>query len=474
MNKLSFSIFISLLVYIKSSVDFLTLPRPDQINNRKLEEVQERMNFPSENVYYEVKVNLGEGKNKEEFNLAIDLTQSETWINSYSCDSTQRLLQEDITDSTATSTASAEPNTCQARDTNARVESIYGSIEGPVISESVSIGDNIVAKNMSIISATSDDTVRYFKNNTLISGVLGLSYKSFSGPQFSFIDVLKESSSISKRIFALGKGAFHIGDYPSQVKQLPENYHTCNITRNEGFSEELMDGWICDLTHFLIGQSTSFQDAEEIQGRVIIDSMLRNIEAPGRFLGIIKAHYFDLYYRDQNCTIINDINNEFSTRIVCAEAIEEPKNLNLIIGGKALVINGSNLFSTMNITETVDGNSTTKSVSLFNIVFTEQNHNIWRVGKILIDNYLIVFDYEKAQIGFYGENKIDFEKEWQEWWSSGFENITSQEHMKYLIMASACLGAALLFVIICLVCQGLKKKDDEGKAPLHEEEMEHK
>ena len=47
--------------------------------------------------------------------------------------------------------------------------------------------------------------------------------------------------------------------------------------------------------------------------------------------------------------------------------------------------------------------------------------------------------------------------------------------MKYLIIASSCLGVALLLVIICVVIQSLKNKnvDDEDHAQL-QEEMESK
>lgn len=462
-----------IILIIKSQ--FLDLPKPDHL--RKLESIQQsKIKAPSDYTYYEVLLNLGENNKKQQFKVVIDLTQSETWVKEYSCNSSSRLLQEEHTDSNlSTSEASIESSksstisSCTDRNYNAKIESIYGQLEGKVISESASIGESIMAKNMSIISVSQQSAEKYFYNNTKLQGILGLSYKSFSGKHFSFIDVLKETLTISKRVFSLGKNTFHVGDYPSEVKQFKQNYHTCNITMSEGFSEELMDGWICDLTHFLIGDSNNFVDAEEIQGRVIFDSMFRSIEAPDRFVGIVKAHYFDINYNDKNCTLETDSENELTTRIVCYDLIENPKDFNFIIGGYALIIPGNKLFTNVQVTENVNDKTNVKTVSFFNISFTEKNHNIWRFGKIFLDEYMIVFDYEKAKIGFYGENKINFEKEWTEWWNSGFESITSQEHMKYLVIASVCLGAALLFVIICLVCQGFKKKDDEGKAPLQEE-----
>lgn len=433
---------------------------------RALQEVSQNIQVPVLNSYYEIVLNIGEEKVK--YKLALDLTQSETWVEEYYCVNPSRVLQEEKTDASLISNANANSNankttpvvhnssSCVNLNKTATIESIYGTLSGQVLSENISLGENIKANNMTLISVNRPESDVFFNSNPNLNGVLGLSYKQFSGSQYNFVQVLKDSGSINNKIIAIGKNAFHIGDYPSEVKQLPKNYHSCNLTINEGLSEELMDGWICDLTHFLIGDSQNFSDAEEIEGRIIFDSMLKSIEAPKLFLGLIKAHYFDIIYKENNCTVVELDNKSY---VVCDKQITKPLNLNFVIGGYALIIPGSKLF-------TVDQYS---NKHIFNIAFAEQKHNVWRVGKILLDEYMVVFDAENKQVGFYGENKINFEKEWKEWWSSG-DSLTSQEHMKYLVIASISLGAALLFVIICLVCQGLKKKQVEDEQPLQEME----
>lgn len=466
-HKVIISIFCLLAFIANTNSEFLPKDDLRNLEFRELDRLEEKIQIPSQNSYYEVELSIGEFN--EKFNLAIDLTQSDTWIHSYNCTNSKlnRILQEDVSDASVSSSSNQTENlnqnassTCVDRNQTAVVESEEGELQGIVISEDVSMGSIIKGRNMTIISVSEEDKNKYFQGYLNADGALGLSYLSFTGPQYSFVNVLKETGSIKNKIFALGKNTFHIGDYPTEVKQFPSNYHTCNLTMNEGLPEEFMDGWICDLTHFLVGKAQDFSDAEEIQGRVIFDSMLTNIEAPEKFLGVIKAHYFELNYADNNCTVVVKDESNF---IVCQTMEEEPLDFNFIIGGYALIVPGKSVF-----TQEKDS-----GYFIFNIVFTKQAHNVWRFGKLLMDQYLLVFDAELHKVGFYGDNKTNFYSEWLRWWTSGSETITSEEHMKYLIIASICLGVALISVIICLVCQGLRKKENEDEEHLEEnKEME--
>lgn len=460
----------------------------NNINDRFLDTSNEnpflkKVQIPKINSYFEVKLTIGEFK--QVASLALDLTESYTWVKEYSCEKSEinRILQVDNSDAQSatnynTNLNSTMPNTtnlttskipkksstCIDRKKHVKIPSIYGEIEGDIFTEDASLGsssDSILAKNFSMITVDPQTIENYFGGDRHV-GVLGLSYKSFNGLEYSFLNSLVKSGSISKKIFAMGNNKFHIGNYPTEVKQFSKNYHTCNLTMNEGLTEELMDGWICDLTHFSIGKSTEFLEAEEIEGRVIFDSMLINIEAPEKFLGKIKSHYIDINYAQNNCSLVENT----KTYIVCQSRPKELLDLNFIIGGYALIIPGENLFTAFKLENNPD-----IEYYIFNVVFTKQKHNVWRFGKLLLDEYLIVFDAENSQVGFYGENKINFSVEWKNWWESGYTDITSQEHMKYLIIASVALGAALLFVIICLVCQAFKSKSEEEE-PFKDSELE--
>ena len=439
--------------------------------------LQEKLFLPyTEQSYFQVDVTIGELEIKK--SLAIDLSETYTWIEDYSCEN-PRLLQEQPTATesqtqaaTATSTSSkstesstspsSKSNTCVNKHNEIKVETIRGEIKGNEITEKIKLSTFNVAKEFNLITVNNVESDIYFGElYSNIQGVLGLSYLPVNGHRFNFLNGLQQSGSINKKVFSLGKNNFLIGDYPAEAKQFKENFHTCNITVNEGLPEELMDSWICDLTHFSVKETNSLSDAVEIQGRIIIDSTISKIIAPISFLGIIKAHYFDLYYADNNCTVVD---SEGYSYIVCDKKIENPPNINFIVEGYGLVIPGNELF----VEEIrVDG---LPARQVFTISFSDLKHNVWRFGKILLDEYMLVFDTDKKVLGFYGDNKINLKAEWDEWWNSG-DNFTSQEHMKYLVIASICLGVALLLVIICLVFQSLKNRNGEKSSLIEENEM---
>ena len=480
--------FLLKLVFLIITQFYFTLQNDYFLNDNSNRNLNAKINFPkSHRTFFRVKVNVGEQNVPME--LALDLTESFTWVENFNCqtkrilnseekvvavkkNNTDTVAKKEVTDVqknvTAVTKEISTSKTCTDMNKDITIETLNGELKGRVYKENLNIGGIDKANSLSIVSVSEEISNTYFgKLNESMNGVLGLSYKNFNGDDYNFLSGLKKTGSIKKRVFSLGRTTFQLGDYPTEVKQFKQNFHTCNITMNEGLPEELMDGWICDLTHFLVGTSHTLVDAQEIEGRVIFDSTLSNIIAPDKFLGIIKAHYIDLNYSDKKCEIITDENK--SQYIACNEKIDDPKDLSFVIQGYSLIIPGEKLF----VEELHAAGS--KSRYILNIAFSNLKHNVWRFGKVFLDEYLMVFDGEKKEIGFYGENKINFEKEWNQWWTSGYSNITSQEHMKYLIIASSCLGVALLLVIICVVIQSLKNKnvDDEDHAQL-QEEMESK
>lgn len=74
----------------------------------------------------------------------------------------------------------------------------------------------------------------------------------------------------------------------------------------------------------------------------------------------------------------------------------------------------------------------------------------------MLDEFLVVYDSETAVVGFYGENKCNYYNKWIVWWNMGFGTIVSQEHFKYLIIASI----AFVLVIICFIMQSFRSSKD--------------
>ena len=182
-----------------------------------------------------------------------------------------------------------------------------------------------------------------------------------------------------------------------------------------------MDSWVCDLSHILIGNSKNFSQSDEIQGRAVFDSSYDNIEIPAKYLHLFKEKYFAVNFENKLC---NQKETDNSIIFTC-EKQTNLEEISFIIGGYGLIIPGNKLF-----TEVQSGNST---LLQFNIHFSKDSRNFIRIGRILLDEYLVTYDSELGLVGFYGDNKKNFQKEWSLWWNSGFKSITSQEHFNYLI-----------------------------------------
>lgn len=469
------------------------------------EDLQNSIYYPYLKSYHELKLSIGE--HNVPFNLAIDLTSSLSWIHSYNCDNPTKRILETLSNSTNGSLSTNQTsnssilisNSCKMLNKNIKIDTPYVDMTGSLLTENVVFNKNLNAKNMTLATVDHQQSLKFFENSNKFDGVLGLGYKFSKGKSYSFLSLLKESKAINNQIFAMGRGQVFLGNYPNEVKQLPQYYHTCNVTTNEGVSQDLLDGWICDLTHFSVGESNDFREAQELDSRIIFDSMLTNVLAPESFLGLIKVHYLDLEESNE-CYFVDDLKNLYTdnlsnsnstfvsnsgfTFIICNKPAKN--DLSLVIGGYGLIISSSKLFTKHEVNKVIQkfetkGNITTnytetmnQDVYVFNIVFNTQKNNIWRAGKILLDQYIFVFDEEKNQVGMFGEHKRDFYQKWTEWWNSDGSTISNEDHIKYLIIASICLGSALLFVIICLVVQSFKNKTSEEEAPLNEQELSNK
>jgi hypothetical protein len=332
------------------------------------------------------------------------------------------------------------------------IESTEYEVEGEAKDEYLTIGNSLKGLNFNFVSVTK---VKEWSSSFGKEGILGLSYDNINGERYGLLSTLKKTGTIDKRVFAISSSQLFIGNYPTEVKQFPGKFNYCNVTLTEGLDEIYRDGWVCDLSHLLIGSSKNFSLAQEIPGRAVFDTSIKHIEAPGKFIDLFKDNYFAHNFNGKKC---NQIEDDDKTVFRC-EVTENVEDLSFIIGGYGLIIPGSKLFTKLE-----------NNMMQFNIIFSKKSRNLWTIGRLLLDEYLVVFDNEEGKVGFFGENKKNFLKEWTNWWNSGFSNFTSQEHFKYLIIGCVSLGAALLLVIICLVVHAFRSKSDEQTAPLGEEE----
>lgn len=431
--------------------------------------------IPYEKVDEALVVSLGIGENKENFKLAVSTTESISWIHSKDCLNCGEVLfkesEGDVNNKTlrfldSNDTASTEPSgksngkyyfggSLSSVNTNktVQVEAVDGSLEGKLYSEQVFI-DSTDGTDFFFVGTTK---VKDWSSLFRFDGVLGLSYKNINGGNYDFLLSLMKNKKITKRIFSIGNGELYIGEYPIEVIQFPSNYTSCNITTTEGLEEEYRDGYVCDISHIALGNNKNFSETEEIQGRAIFDSAFGKVIAPIEFLPLFKEKYFS---KLSNCSVfeLDEEDNDY-TYISCQQqATETLEEISLVFGGYGLIIPGRKLFT-----------KTENDRMLFNIIFNDDDKNFWRIGRLVLDEYLTVYDSEMESVGFYGENKKNYYREWIKWWNLGFGTITSQEHFKYLVIASIVLGSALLLVVICLIIQSFRSNKDNERGPLQED-----
>lgn len=441
------------------------------------------LRVPYESIDDVLVIKLGIGDPEQTFKVAISTTESISWIHSTDCknclevlfekeidedeDGRLRFLQSNSTSNSSITSNNSTSNqsenktsedryhsekskTSVFKNKTVKVETVDGSLEGRLYSELVSIDKIKGAEYFFVGTSKVKDWTTLFKYN----GVLGLSYTNINGADYDFLLNLKKHNNISKRIFSIGNGELYIGEYPTEVMQFPSKYNTCNLTLTEGLKEEYRDGWVCDISHIVFGKTSNFTEAVEIQGRAIFDSAYSKIVAPIEFFSQFKENYFDDL---NNCTtFVNDEEDDDYTYVSC-DKTDAISDISLVFGGYGLIIPGSKIF-------TIKDN---KMVS--NFAFSQESKNFWRIGRLILDEYLVVYDSETSVVGFFGDSKLNFYKEWKQWWNLGSGTITAQEHFKYLVIASIALGSALMLVIVCLIIQSFRSKKEDERAPLEED-----
>ena len=106
------------------------------------------------------------------------------------------------------------------------------------------------------------------------------------------------------------------------------------------------------------------------------------------------------------------------------------------------------------------------------IRFHKENDDIFSFGYPFTSQFVIVYNAEEKQLGFYGGEKIDLKKDWDEY-MAGESPIQKKEKIKKLLLYGGIIGGILLFLIICLVVRSnnLKKNAYENRSMLKDEQI---
>ena len=93
------------------------------------------------------------------------------------------------------------------------------------------------------------------------------------------------------------------------------------------------------------------------------------------------------------------------------------------------------------------------------IRFHKENVDIFIFGYPFVSQFVIVYNAEDKQLGFFRGEKIDLKKDWDEY-MTGDSPLQRKEKMKKLLT----YGGILLFIIICLIIRSsrIKKPNTEN------------
>ena len=104
------------------------------------------------------------------------------------------------------------------------------------------------------------------------------------------------------------------------------------------------------------------------------------------------------------------------------------------------------------------------------IRFQVENDDIFIFGYPFTSQFIIVYNAEEKHLGFYGGEKIDLKKDWDEY-MNGESPAQKKERMKKLLIYCGIIGGILLLIIIYLFIRSsnMKKSSTENNAIIKQE-----
>ena len=428
--------------------------------NQKIQE-ENAQDYNYTSCIWTVQVEIGNPA--QEFTLELDTTISPTWVPSVDCINCQSKNKYNA----------SESDTAEVSNRTIKIEDYLGDIKGDIVKDDFKLKKlGYEIKDFSFLQAIELNK----KFNDLPEGKLGLSYVNKYGDKFSFLNTLYDLGKIKHKMFTLdfdkknkhNGGKIIFGDVPSVIKKASEeNYGYCNLTSSEDLEDEFKDGWTCELTHIFFNNATqlvNLTDAIEMDNtRVVFDSSYE-------FIGV-SSNQYELFYEkyikenfEDDCK--KNIKNK-ETYIICdlnKQQIETAASLFIILQGYVIEIEAEDLFIKLD----------EEDQYLFAIKFFNQKDDetkVWVLGQIFLKNLVTVFDAEKEQVGFYGENNVyNKYNDWIQWYTSDYYYLLVSRHFYLLIGASVVFALFMLFICF-IVMRSIKRRSRHG--PLIENEVSH-
>lgn len=401
-----------------------------------------KLEFREKNHFFTIPITVG--SNKQPFEVQVDTTTSETWL-----PSVNTTFKVDKYDPEKSSTSELLKKEFEIDDED-------GNVRGKPVYDSVTVGPYALDKFGFVLVEGYQQDFKDFPD-----GKLGLGFRHEHGVDFNWLGYLKEKGLIEKEMFTIlpEEEKLIVGGLPQELQG--DAFSTCDLVETNDLDDVFRAGWVCELTHIFFGVDTkekSLEMALQVDARVIFDSAYDYISMPKRHLNDFNKKFMQEFFND-SCIEIKDDDEIY---FICDddEKIQQG-SIAFLMGGFGYVVPWNKLFKQI---------EEDKYEML--IRFHKENDDIFSFGYPFTSQFVIVYNAEDKKLGFFGGEKIDLKKDWDEY-MAGESPTQKKEKIKKLLIYGGIFGGILLFIIICLVIRSnnLKKKENEKRSMLQQEQF---
>lgn len=233
----------------------------------------------------------------------------------------------------------------------------------------------------------------YFKynnesNKNYHHGWFGFAYK-FNDEKYSIIHQLYKSKLINHLSYAIApnpdksNGTFYFGGIPPTLIQSKYS-STCLI--NVGFSS-----WGCILSYVIMGRNKKYKTTNADNAFFAADE--KEIIAPEDFMLYLNNTVWIDYIVNRDCRY-ESMRKDSKYFICSCDVVPYLPDIQFVFGSSNFSFSLPNLFDEYD------------QFCIFQIT-SKENHNKWVFGKIFLENYYSLFDYEQKAITFYSDYKFN-------------------------------------------------------------------
>ena len=394
-------------------------------NSLKSESIE--LEFREKNHFFTIPIIVG--SKQQSFEVQVDTTTCETWIPSIN-------TTYDVDKFNPKSSSTSKLSNLQFE-----IDDEDGNVKGLSFYDSLKVGPFTLNKFGMVLV---DNFQRGFKD--FKQGKLGLGFRHEHGVDFNWLGSLKQNGFIEKEIFTIlpEEEKIVVGSLPKELEG--EQYTTCDLVETNDLDDVFRAGWVCELTHIFFGVDTKDKTLEmalQVDARVIFDSAYDYISMPKRHLKDFNKKFMQEFFND-SCIEIKDDDEIF---FICDddEKIKQG-SIAFLMGGYGYVVPWNKLFKQI---------EDDKYEML--IRFHKENDDIFSFGYPFTSQFVVVYNAEDKKLGFFGGEKIDLKKDWDEY-MTGDSPQQKKEKMKKLLTYGGIFGGILLFIIICLVIRSNRMK----------------